>query len=60
MKPDFLEYAICLRCGGELVMAATEECGIGGQVKTGSIWCPSCKITFPIKLLDGQRIYLVS
>ena len=45
MKRSSLSFVACPTCHGELVVAVGQD----AQIKTGSLSCPTCKRTYPIR-----------
>jgi uncharacterized protein len=46
MKRELTDILACPVCKGKLELKAEEE--KGGEIITGSLYCPKCKVNYPI------------
>lgn len=49
MKERFLQYLVCPSCRGELRLALPRLTGIGGEIRSGALDCPDCRVEYPIR-----------
>ena len=47
MKRKLIEILVCPLCKGELKLSVEEE--NGREIVSGSLYCPKCKVNYPIK-----------
>jgi len=47
MKRRLIESLVCPLCKGELKLSVEEE--KEGEIVSGSLYCPKCKVNYPIK-----------
>ena len=46
MKRELMNILACPLCKGKLELAVEAEAG--GDITTGSLYCPKCDVTYPI------------
>lgn len=49
MKERFLEYAVCPSCRGELRLGSGRADGVGGEIRSGTLDCATCRAHYQIR-----------
>ncbi len=49
MKERFLEYAVCPMCRGTLDLTLPRSVGVMGEIRSGSLGCPACRVEYQIR-----------
>ena len=49
MKETLLEYLVCPSCRGPLSSGLPRVFGVGGEIRSGVLDCPSCRLEYPVR-----------